>query len=296
MKAHLSGVWHVVMISLTIAVTPLGGCGTIPDLKGFADATGDIRAGITVVGNEFAESIPADLQKCGPTSCREKFENVWKSRIEAVAAFASYSDSLAQIAAAGNDGAATAEKVLSSANGLLSALSVAPISGAIATALTKGLAELAKFRALKSMGDAIDAAHKPIEGIVELLDKDLAQLESITTSEISIALAGLVEAEDKEQLGASIERARSTVAEYRRLISDEFFGLRSIAVNLADIKAKKPPSNPNACERQDTCIVAPRAVDQRLGKIRQHLAKLAVVAHDVRSNAASWSDRIFYEV
>ena len=144
---------------LSCALLLLGGCGTIPDLKGLADATGEMRSGVVAVGNEYATSIPDDLNKCGGESCKRKFEAAWVSRAVAVAAIADYSDALAQVAAAGRDGAERADQVLSSATKLLGALSIEPLSAPIIGAAKIGLAELAKYRALRSMSEAVESAH-----------------------------------------------------------------------------------------------------------------------------------------
>ncbi len=273
MGTHLPSGRHVAMICLTVAAIQLGGCGSIPDLKGFADATGDMRAGITTVGNEFAQSIPSDLNTCGDTSCRAKFEDVWKSRIEAMGAIADYSDSLAQIAAAGKDGAATAEKVLGSANGLLGALSVSTIPAAVATAATKALAELANYRALKSMGEAIEAAQKPIEGVVNVLEQDLAVLDR-TLSDISIGVIALEENKDKLQAGAAVAQAELSIKEYLRLISNDYSSLRSNSMNLAAVRAGSARPVQSGCDKEETCVTAIRAVDLRLTANREQLAKL----------------------
>jgi len=187
----------------------LSGCGSIPDLKPFADATQAVRSGVVSVGSEFASAIPADM-RCsgsGPSAplCRVKFSDAWKPRVDALGAIGDYSDGLAQVAAAGRDGAARAEQVVGSATTLLTTVG-AVVPGAIASVATKGLAELAKARALRSMSEAIEAVHPPVKELFEALDADLATLDR-TGQEIAVGTAALADADDKAQVGAAVARA-----------------------------------------------------------------------------------------
>ena len=265
---------------LSIFLAMLGGCGSIPDLKGLADATSDIRSGIAAVGSEFSAAIPENLNSCkhpagGTASCRQKFDATWSSRVEAIGAIADYSDSLAQVAAAGKDGAATAEKVLTSANGLLGALSVATIPTAVAAAATKGLAELAKYRALKSMAEAIEAAQSPIRQVVEILDEDLATLDRTTSQEITSGLLALAEAEDKDQLGASIAQANFAASSLRKVISSDYSNLKFAVENLSSFRKIGVSASPSrGCLSEAACIEELRTLDMRIGENRLHLVSL----------------------
>lgn len=258
---------------LGCALALFGGCGTIPDLKGLADATGEMRSSVVAVGNEYAASIPDDLNKCGGENCKRKFEAAWVSRAAAVAAIADYSDALAQVAAAGRDGAERADQVLSSANKLLGALSVAPLSAPVIGVAKIGLTELAKYRALRSMSDAVESAHPPVSEVIKILDHDLAALDK-SSQEIKFGLFALAENEDKDQSGSSIERAKSASATLRKVISADFNGLKQDVENLAALRNGQLGPYPKACKSEPECVQELQATDKRIGESRSRLAAL----------------------
>jgi hypothetical protein len=258
---------------LGCALVLLTGCGTIPDLKGLADATGEMRSGVVAIGNEYAASIPDDLDKCGGANCKRKFEAAWISRTAAVAAISDYSDALAQVAAAGKDGAERADQVLTSANNLLGALSVAPLSAPVIGIAKIGLTELAKFRALRSMSEAVDAAHVPVSEVLKILDQDLAALDQ-SSQEIKFGLSALAESEDKDQAGASLERAKSASAALRNVIAADFSGLKQDVENLAALRKNQPAPHAGACKSESQCVQELQATDKRIGESRSRLAAL----------------------
>ena len=258
---------------LSCALLLLGGCGTIPNLKGLADATGEMRSGVVAVGNEYATSIPDDLNKCGGESCKRKFEAAWVSRAVAVAAIADYSDALAQVAAAGRDGAERADQVLSSATKLLGALSIEPLSAPIIGAAKIGLAELAKYRALRSMSEAVESAHPHVSEVFKILDQDLAALDK-SSQEIKFGLFALAENEDKDQSGSSVEQAKGASATLRKVIAADFNGLKQAVENLAALRNGLPGPNPKACKSEPECVQELQAADKRIGESRSRLAAL----------------------
>lgn len=259
---------------LCCGLTLLGGCGTLPDLKALADATGDMRSGVLAVANEYAASIPEDLNKCGSgENCKRKFESAWISRSAAVAAIADYSDALAQVAAAGRDGTDKADQVLNSANNLLGALSIAPLSAPVIGVAKIGLTELAKYRALRSMSEAIESAHPPVSEVFKILDQDLAALDK-SSQEITFGLLALAENEDKDQLGSSIEQASAASATLRRVISADFNGLKRAVENLAALRNAQATPHTNACKSEPECVQDLQATDKRIGESRSRLVSL----------------------
>lgn len=264
----------------------LGGCGSLPDLKGLADATGDIRSGVMAVGNEYAAAIPDDLNKCGSgENCRRKFEAAWISRAAAVTAIADYSDALAQVAAAGRDSADKADQVLNSANGLLGALSVAPLSAPVIGMAKIGLTELSKYRALRSMADAVEAAHAPVSAVFDILDQDLAALDK-SNREITFGLLALAESADKDQAGSSMEQAKAASASLRRVISADLGGLKRAVENLAALRHAQPTPHPDACKSEPACTQDLEATDKRIGESR---SRLASVERDLVSFVAAYA-------
>lgn len=267
------------------ALALLSGCGTIPDLKGLADATGGMRSGVSAVGNEYAASIPDDLNKCGRENCKRKFEAAWGSRVAAFAAIADYSDALAQVAAAGRDGTDRADQVLSSANKLLGALSIEPLSAPVIGVAKIGLAELAKYRTLRSMSEAVEAAHPPLSEVFKILDQDLVTLDK-SSQEIELGLIALAESEDKDQSGSSIERAKSVAATLRNVIAADFDGLKQAVENLAALRNDQQRPRPKACNSEPECIQELQAIDKRIGESR---SRLAAIERDLVSFGAAYA-------
>ena len=271
-------------VLLCALVWLLSGCGTIPDLKGLADATADLRSGVVAVGNEYSATIPDDLDQCGG-NCKRQFEAAWSSRAAAVAAIADYSDSLAQVAAAGRDGAERADQVLGSANTLLGALSVAPLSAPVAGAAKIGLTELAKYRALRSMSEAVEAAHPPIAEVTKILDQDLVALDR-SNQEITAGLEALAERSDKDQAGAALELAKAASTSLRKVIAADFNGLKQAVENLAALRSARDRPHAGACRSEPECVQELQSLDKRIGESR---VRLAALERDLASFEAAYA-------
>lgn len=92
----------------------LGGC-TTPDLKPFADSTASLHQAMTqsktIISSELnnIEQAPGFEPKDKVEAVRKKLDAAFDTRIAFMAAVASYSDSLAAVAAAGKNGQADAK-------------------------------------------------------------------------------------------------------------------------------------------------------------------------------------------
>lgn len=271
-----------------LAALVLGGCSSLPDLKSFAAATGDIQTGVSTIGGEFAASIP-NAASCGrsdanpPVTCKQKFQDEWKYRTDAIAAIADYSDALAQIVDAGNSGAESADRVMKSATGLLDVLNVAPLSSAITGAAAKALAELARYRALKSLDQAIDKAHAPISEVATLLIVDLGTLDSLVES-IQHGIAAQIEATDKNQVGSQMRYAQMAVQQHRALMAADHQELTNLSSALSEIRANKPPTG-DSCKAEDDCAQRLKAADRRIDETR---TRLIILERDLQNLEKSY--------
>jgi hypothetical protein len=264
-KEHvLPGAGSVVTACWVALTILLGGCGSIPDLKPFADATADIQTGVTSLGVDYGASIPGD-SKCGPSTCRDRFAQEWKPRVEVVAAIANYSDSLAQIADAGKSSAETAGRVMTSVGGLLDAVKV-PLAAPAAKIVERFISEGIKYKALKSLDEAVDAAHPLIAEVIVLLDKDLAVLAD-EVDVIKFGAESAVRLKDEDGTRSQLAFARKSLAAHRQAMQTDHQSLAGLAKKMAGGQCSE-------------CGKEAQAIDQRLGEAR---TRLVAMERDVQS-------------
>lgn len=226
------GIQRTFHVAVLTAIS-LTGCGTIPDLRPFADATADIQKGIASVGNEYASMVPAKLQcKSGKGSCRDQLENVWKPRVAAISAFAAYSDGLAQISNAAKARSDTSDKVIGAAEKLFQAVQIEPLSPLVTALAKKGVQELISYRALRSLEEQISAVSKPLSELADALDSDLSSLAS-SIDDVVDAAEGEVKSEDN--VTALLLRAKSHLNDSRSDVVNQIRDMRGGVVELAKL-------------------------------------------------------------
>ena len=271
------------LIHATVAVLAAAlsaGCGTIPDLKPFADATADIQTGFDALGTEYSALIPPE-RDCPGRRCKDQFVEDWTHRANAVKSVATYSASLAQIADAGRNAEQSAEKVTGAAQSLLGALGAAPLSAPVIAAAKKGLTELAKARALRSLDHAIDMAHPIIAEVVDTFDQDLAALgrivHQLSNRERALLRTGTTSAERTEaSIGnaaeATIFSTRLSLSRQISALNDDYGALDQSAVEAAR-RRKGCNTDPDECKE--------------LAKVNARLIALNKAISDARSSIAT---------
>lgn len=171
---------QLLMLLLIVGLT---GCASLPDVGPFVDASNLLRSAVATSGT----TVEAELRLMtltNATQFADRLKKNWEARNQAFAAIAAYSSSLKSIVDAGNEGAASAQKVADSVSNLAQAAGVAlpgsPEAVATATDILKFIsAQIALARAAKSLEKAMGAAQPAVEGIAHLIAADLKNLEQI---------------------------------------------------------------------------------------------------------------------
>ena len=105
----------------------LAGCGTLPDARPFADASGTLSRTVGAAGRAVTDSmaeagsvLPGDEADYRRLS--RDFDSAWQVRQVAAQGAANYAEAIAGLVAAGSQGAETAGRVADSLQSLATAL------------------------------------------------------------------------------------------------------------------------------------------------------------------------------
>jgi len=167
-----------------LLIAGITGCAPLPKIGPFVEASNQLRSAVAASGT----TVEAELRLMPDgTDSANKLRQQWEVRNKAFAGIAAYANSLKAIVDAGNEGAASAQKVADSVSGLAKAAGVVlpgtPEAVAVATDVVKFIgAQIALVRAAKSLEQAMEAAQPAVEAITELVAADLKDLEAIFVS------------------------------------------------------------------------------------------------------------------
>lgn len=130
----------VLLIAMLASAFFLGGCGSLPDAKPFADATGALSASAKASGQALTDSLrEAATVLPDDRSAYEhniaSFEASWNVRTRALQGAADYSNAIAELISASDKSGETAAKVAGSLSALANAFGV-PVAGAAASVTT----------------------------------------------------------------------------------------------------------------------------------------------------------------
>lgn len=153
----------------------LGGCGTLPDAKPFSDASAALAASVVVSGHAISDSlteagraVPHDAQEY--KALGKEFEMAWASRISAVQAAVTYSESIADLIGAGNQGAETVGKVADSLQALAAGVNIpmaAPAVGMAGDIVKLVYARIAIVRASDKLESALAQAQPTVSRVAD---------------------------------------------------------------------------------------------------------------------------------
>jgi len=168
------------LATLATALSFLGGCGTLPDAKPFADATSSLSASISAGGSAITTTLgePHDVTPEDPARYAElssEFEAAWRGRVEAAKATATYADSISNVISAGNESAKTVEKVADSLASLAEAVSVplaTPAFGVTKDVASFIVQRVAIVRASAKLEVAMEQAQPAIDRLAKLIVED----------------------------------------------------------------------------------------------------------------------------
>lgn len=210
-------------IPLVLTLLVCSSCRTLPSLQPFADSTAELSLSVRAAGratvadaqelaadwDREADRLASDEGDAAAKRIREQAAELTKSAAELDAAWtatsrmmtavADYSSSLAEIAAAGKQGRASAEAVGSSLKALLDGVGASfPVSGEVLALSTRAYGYVAEARAAKSLAQALREAQPAVDEVAQVVRANLEHAQRINrmlylglvTSESDPARAG----------------------------------------------------------------------------------------------------------
>ena len=220
---------------LSLALTA---CGTLPDVKPFADATATIHSGMRSVGDAAVERVEENIAyysiRAGQTkdaTAKALFEDSKNKQaaelkklkpnfeviVKAGGAFVDYADSLQGIVAAANSSMDSARNFTAAVNRLGTALTGDPlitkVMGEVAARLFK---ELATFQASRSLEAAMEQAAPTINEVAGELKKVVNTSRGVFSETARLQGYDEVNNELKRKYGFDRSFRRQIVAERER--------------------------------------------------------------------------------
>ncbi len=187
--------WRHYVAIFALAGLLLVGCTALPNTSGYTTATIQVKQAVATVGKavETELALALSAKAVSDSSTRvEAFKQSWKPTVASVGAMVAYAQSIEQIVDAGNKGARSAKQVADSASRLVEAVKVDATTGAAAKAVglsadTGALVygEYAKFRAAKSLEEALDRVGPTIAKVSELVQAQIADAERLFSLQIA---------------------------------------------------------------------------------------------------------------
>jgi hypothetical protein len=184
-------IWREIVLLVFIGVINFttAGCGTIPDLEPYAQSTAALHSAASsshdVVYKELSALARLNTEDTDFAEFPKTFSKAWQPRLHIMAAMVAYSDSLAAIAQAANDGHKNT-KALAESLGAFVASVGGPygIAASGATQIVGSLASAAiQISAANKIEEAISAADPVIQEVSDLIVKDFAELEKLLAKE-----------------------------------------------------------------------------------------------------------------
>jgi hypothetical protein len=167
-------------IIVVLCALLLAACGTLPDGKPFADATGTWSASVRTSGQAISDS----LRDAGSVEPRDKaaydkltkdFEAAWSERIKAAQGVVAYSNAIADLLAASKESAETIKKAGDALEGLATAVGIpvaAPVVGVATDLASFVFSRIAIVRAQRQLDDAVAQAQPAVDRIaIHLVDE-----------------------------------------------------------------------------------------------------------------------------
>jgi len=201
----------------------LGACGSLPDARPFADATGAWSASVKASGQAISDSL-REAGAAVPEPERDQyekivkeFEDAWSARIRAAQAAAAYSNAIADLVASAAGASESVTRVgdsltaLAGASGIPLGAPLVEVAGDVARFLAD---RIAIVRAQRSLGDAVAQAQPAVDRIAEhLVSESSRQLKPMLDRAHKNALSGIKQQYEAEsgfalQLEKRLLRAR----------------------------------------------------------------------------------------
>jgi hypothetical protein len=187
-------------IIVVLCALLLAACGTLPDGKPFADATGTwsgaVRSSGQAISDSFRDAASVEPKE-KPTYDKliKDFDDAWSARTKAAQGAVAYSNAISDLLAAGKEGAETANKVGDALQGLAAAAGIpvaAPAFG-VATEIAAFLWErIATVRASRQLEASVAEAQPAVDRIAEhMVDEANGQLKPLLENAYKNAVSSI---------------------------------------------------------------------------------------------------------
>jgi hypothetical protein len=182
MRERLSRLRQLTLLG-GVLLFALAACGSLPDVSPFAAATSELGSAVEQIG----PAVSAEVAKIPDSKgWVDDLDKAWAARVLAIDAMVEYSNSVAAIVNAGNEGSESAEKLGAAFTGLTKkagglipgAEALAPIGDAVAF-LTKTVISI---RATSDLLEALEAAQPGVTQFSKLLAADLEDMGGVVTT------------------------------------------------------------------------------------------------------------------
>jgi hypothetical protein len=204
----------------------LAGCGTLPDAKPFADASATLGVAVKSSGQALTDSLreagsatPADQKAY--EKLVDGFEQAWASRVTAMQGVVAYSDAIADIVSAGQEGEQTAKKVGDSLKALASAVNVSLASPAVGVASDIGVflaKQIAVVEASRKLDDTLAKAQPAVDRIAaELAAETEKQLKPMLRDAYKNIVSGIKSPYDADDNFIRVSASRRTALREKAL-------------------------------------------------------------------------------
>ena len=250
--------WAALLLSVCAV---LGGCGTLPDARPFSEATVSLAASVVMSGRAITDSlveaggaVPGDAAVYAQLAV--DFGGAWAHRIDATDAAVVYAESIADLVAAGSQGAATVD-------GVADAL----------TTLSQGVGLSLTTPAVAAAGDAARLIHARI-AVVRASDR-LSDALAHAQPAIDRVAARIV-AESEQQLRPILLAVHRNVQSGIKSVYEEDNNFAAQARKQRELQRQKVLRDPAALPRLQEYDGAQQTVDARLETRDRRLAQAAV--------------------
>lgn len=180
-----------IVVPLVAVVALVAGCRSLPDVQPFADATSAMASSIKTAGATAVKQVERiegarqrAIGQAPSTPIALELYDGWARRDQLFSALEDYSQSLANLVRAGNDGQASAKKLAESVSTLAKSVGGVFPAGEPAAELVTGLAQqfygmVVKEVAAHRLHKAIEYSNPTIRAIADLVARDLQELRDL---------------------------------------------------------------------------------------------------------------------
>jgi hypothetical protein len=171
---------RVALACALLAPVFFSGCGSLPEVGPFAEASAQLRSGVASSG----DAVVAEVRRIeGGAKLSDKLAAEWAARVKMCEALVRYADSLQAITKAGGEGRQAVQSIADSATALAKAAGIVlPAAGTVAVAVDAAkfiYAQIALARAANALEDSLETVAPAVEEVAVHIARDLKSLEKI---------------------------------------------------------------------------------------------------------------------